>query len=79
MPKQRTGTRRVTLIIPVGDAEGAISRGAEAATLHVQAVPRDDLGAKSWARPAQGTSLVMAAPVVVTRWTKEGNVTVEVS
>tara|TARA_Y100000004_G_scaffold49378_1_gene54391 strand:- start:163 stop:402 length:240 start_codon:yes stop_codon:yes gene_type:complete len=79
MPKQKTGTRRVNLIVPANDDVGGVARGAEAAALHLQNVPKDDLTAKSWARPSPGEGLVMAAPVVVTRWTREGNVTVEVS
>lgn len=78
MPKQKPGTRRVTIIVRAGNEDAGIEQGAEAARLHIEQVSKDDLTAKAWSQPASGEGLMMSTPVVATRWTREGNVTVEV-
>jgi len=78
MPKQRPGTRRVTIIVRAGDEARGIEEGAEAARLHMEQVPKDDLTAKAWSKAATGEGLMMSTPVVASRWTREGNLTVEV-
>lgn len=80
MPKQKAGTRRITIIIPDDADPSKVEHGAEAARAHMDTVEFADLSEHSWVNPVEGDpgKLVAVPPAVTTRWTRERNLTVVV-
>lgn len=80
MPKMRPGAFRASVIIPAGvDRTDGVKTCTDAVLKHIDNVPTDDLGHKAWfaAPDSGGEGLTMGSPVAKSRWTKDGNLTVE--
>jgi len=80
MPKMKPDTKRVS--ISMADSAimaDAMEVAAEAAASHEQTVPTDTLTTVTWFRGATSTeALSRGVPAAKTRWTKDGNLSVEV-
>ena len=80
MPRTRPGTFRVNIVMP-GDADKAASMATatDAAVKHTAGVSRDKLTVHAWFQAGESTEgLTMGEPAAKTRWTKDGNLSVEV-
>jgi len=80
MPKMKPGTLRVAIAMPAGsDMTVARATASDAADKHSKNVEVKDLTFRTWFKAgAAEEGLSMGVPAAKTRWTKDGNLSVEV-